>query len=396
MSGEGNPNHDPSNGQFASGGGSGGGVGKTPRKLRTAKRSTKPVAGGAHAPPAQKPIEQVPWTGPDPTGGRRSTPEEEEANTRRAYGLGAKVAAPAKGGVHATMNEAAVKTLMAQPPIHGKEAAHNAMRLTGVTPAPDLEAYAAQKTAKAQAAKIAPTKVGIGGAGGSSVGPREARKQRTARRAYFEQMANASDARNRDGADPKPVGAPARSKDPFAPDKHAQATSARLAQGISKKTPTMNVLNPERAAGGSATVPGGHAQVRQGTGPKATRRSERTAARDATHAKIVAAAQPASPATNAAKVNAAAKGGSAPANPKLAAAEKKMRDVARHNGHEGIEHLKVDVTDKGAVLYDPSNNEVVVSMRDDDSKPDYIGHPRRPIRGESRADVSAGKPIIDK
>lgn len=49
MSGEGNPNHDPSNGQFSSGGGSsGGGVGKTPRKLRTAKRAA------AKAPPAPK------------------------------------------------------------------------------------------------------------------------------------------------------------------------------------------------------------------------------------------------------------------------------------------------------------------------------------------------------
>ena len=195
MSGEGNPNHDPSNGQFSSGGGSsGGGVGKTPRKLRTAKRSA------AKAPPPPKgdldsPASYQRSTTPRPPAGTGGTADQAQAEVERKDAVARAIAKnpalgvkPPIGGVHGTMNDPAIQTLMAKPPIRGDQL--------------HRDANAVQQTAKAQAAKVAPTKVGkqslaptnvgIGGAGGSSVGPREARKQRTARRAYFEQMANAS------------------------------------------------------------------------------------------------------------------------------------------------------------------------------------------------------------
>lgn len=60
-------------------------------------------------------------------------------------------------------------------------------------------------------------------------------------------------------------------------------------------------------------------------------------------------------------------------NDALAKAEKTMREHARSYGYKNVDGLKVSVTDKGAVLYDPDTNHVIVSMREEGGKPDFTG-----------------------
>ena len=45
---------------------------------------------------------------------------------------------------------------------------------------------------------------------------------------------------------------------------------------------------------------------------------------------------------------------------------------ATRNGVD-VTTLKVDDTDKGLVLYNPATNEVVVSLRDGDDRPSFVG-----------------------
>jgi len=57
---------------------------------------------------------------------------------------------------------------------------------------------------------------------------------------------------------------------------------------------------------------------------------------------------------------------------KYETAVKLMKDLATRNGVD-VTTLKIDDTDKGLVLYNPATNEVVVSLRDGDDRPSFVG-----------------------